>query len=66
MEKLKRSEKTSYLKNLSYTLIVVSLECYCPFTVRKTNIIHVDDNLASSGHKKLTASRSYTLMAELV
>lgn len=46
-------------------IALVPLEYCFPFTVNKTNMVHVDDNLASSQDKNWTASHSSTLMAEL-
>lgn len=46
-------------------IVLESLEYYFTFVAKITNMLHVDDNLASYGCKKCTASRSSTLMAEL-
>lgn len=46
-------------------IVLVSLEYYFTFKANKTNMVHVDDNLASPGHKKSTAPRSSAPMAEL-
>lgn len=46
-------------------IVLVPLQYYFSFNANQRNMVHVDDNLASSGHKTSTASLSCTTMAEL-
>lgn len=46
-------------------IVLLTLEDYFPFNATKTNKVHVDDNLASTGHKKCTASPCSKLTAKL-
>ena len=69
LKKWKKSNTTTtklaVYKTCPVLIVLVHFDYCPPFNVNTINTVHVDDNLASSGRKKWTASCSSTLMAEL-
>lgn len=66
MEKVKSFKtKLAVYKTHPLLIVLAPLEYDFPFKANITNMVHADDNLASSRHKRSTAARSSSPMAEL-